>query len=108
MLPFVAFIGRIHQILMHLWQSGRATLPDHFSGYQGCQIFLGTEYQKREKIYQITTNYTKCPYDITNTVKWTKCPGNILTSSIAKPSKKYSNLDFWFENKPSGNPGGYL
>jgi hypothetical protein len=27
------------------------------------------------------------------------------TSSIASPSKIYKNLDFWFENKPSGNPG---
>jgi hypothetical protein len=27
---------------------------------QGCQIFLGTKYQNG-KIYQITTNYTKCP-----------------------------------------------
>jgi hypothetical protein len=28
------------------------------------------------------------------------------TSSIARPSKIYPNWDFWFENKPSGNPGG--
>jgi hypothetical protein len=27
------------------------------------------------------------------------------TSSVARPSKIYPNLDFWFENKPSGNPG---
>jgi hypothetical protein len=27
------------------------------------------------------------------------------TSSIARPYKIYPNLDFWFENKPSGNPG---
>jgi hypothetical protein len=26
-------------------------------------------------------------------------------SSIARPSKNYPNLDFWFENIPSGNPG---
>jgi hypothetical protein len=26
-------------------------------------------------------------------------------SSSARPSKVYPNLDFWFENKPSGNPG---
>jgi hypothetical protein len=26
------------------------------------------------------------------------------TSSIAIPSKIYPNLEFWFENKPSGNP----
>jgi hypothetical protein len=28
----------------------------------------------------------------------------MTTSSIARPSKIYPNLDFWFENKPSGNP----
>jgi hypothetical protein len=27
-------------------------------------------------------------------------------SSSARPSKIYPNLDFWFENKPSGNPDG--
>jgi hypothetical protein len=30
---------------------------------------------------------------------------NIPTSSIASPSKIYPNMDFWFENMPSGNPG---
>jgi hypothetical protein len=25
--------------------------------------------------------------------------------SKARPSKIYPNWDFWFENKPSGNPG---
>jgi hypothetical protein len=30
------------------------------------------------------------------------------TSSIARPSKIYPNLDLWFENKPSGNPGDDL
>jgi hypothetical protein len=28
---------------------------------QGCQIFLGTKYQKGKKVYQTTMNYTKCP-----------------------------------------------
>jgi hypothetical protein len=27
------------------------------------------------------------------------------TPSIARASKIYPNLDFWLENKPSGNPG---
>jgi hypothetical protein len=27
----------------------------------------------------------------------------ILTSSIARPSEIYPNLDFWFENEPSGS-----
>jgi hypothetical protein len=26
------------------------------------------------------------------------------TPSIARPSKIFPNLDFWFEDKPSGNP----
>jgi hypothetical protein len=30
---------------------------------------------------------------------------NIPESSIARASKIYPSLDFWFENKPSGNPG---
>jgi hypothetical protein len=30
------------------------------------------------------------------------------TVFIARPSKIYPNLDFWFETIPSGNPGKYL
>jgi hypothetical protein len=29
---------------------------------------------------------------------------NISTSPIERPYKIYQNLDFWFENRPSGNP----
>jgi hypothetical protein len=29
---------------------------------------------------------------------------NMPTFSIPKPFKIYPNWDFWFENKPSGNP----
>jgi hypothetical protein len=36
--------------------------------------------------------------------KFTKQPQNIPTSSVAMPSKIYPNWDFWFENKPCGNP----
>jgi hypothetical protein len=28
-----------------------------------------------------------------------------LRFSIARPSEIYPNWDFWYENKPSGNPG---
>jgi hypothetical protein len=30
---------------------------------------------------------------------------NIPTSFVARHSKIYPNWEFWFENKPSGNPG---
>jgi hypothetical protein len=29
---------------------------------------------------------------------------SIKYTNISRPSKIYPNLDFWFENKPSGNP----
>jgi hypothetical protein len=38
-------------------------------------------------------------------VNYTKCPWNITAFSIPRPYKFYQNWDFWFENKPSGNPG---
>jgi hypothetical protein len=36
--------------------------------------------------------------------KYSKWPHNIPTLTIKRPSKIYPNWDFWFENKPSGNP----
>jgi surface antigen len=33
-------------------------------------------------------------------------PQNVPESSVARTSKIYPNWDFWFENKPSGNPDG--
>jgi hypothetical protein len=74
----------------------------------GLPDFSRYKIPKREKIYQISNNYTKCPLNITKgckidhvSIKYTN------TSSIARPSKIYPNLDFWFENKPSGNPALY-
>jgi hypothetical protein len=46
---------------------------------QGCQIFW-YKIPKREKIYQITANYTKCPYNITKDHK------------MDKVSIKYTNI----------------
>jgi hypothetical protein len=69
---------------------------------QCCQIFLGAAYQNRKnvpnnhKIYQMVTKYTEWLY---NRPKCRKI------SSLARPSKIYPNMDFWFENMPSGNPG---
>jgi hypothetical protein len=64
-------------------------------GDQGCQIFLGTTYQNGKNIPNYHNIYQMA----------VKCK-NIPTSSIARPSKIYPNLDFWFENIPSGNPVG--
>jgi hypothetical protein len=33
---------------------------------------------------------------------------NIPTFSILRPTKIYSNSDFWLEKEPSGNPAFYL
>jgi hypothetical protein len=38
-------------------------------------------------------------------VKYSIWPLNISTFSNLGPSKIYPNWDFWFEKKPSGNPG---
>jgi hypothetical protein len=66
---------------------------------QGCQIFLGTIYQRGEK-------YARLPQSIPNghkiyqmAIKLSKCPKIcILSPSIARPSKIYRNCDFWSEN----------
>jgi hypothetical protein len=42
-------------------------------------------------------------------VIYSKWPYNVPTLSIPRPSKIYPKWDFWFENKPSGNPdAGWL
>jgi hypothetical protein len=37
-------------------------------------------------------------------IKCSKWQLNISTVLNVRPSKIYPNWDFWFENKPSGNP----
>jgi hypothetical protein len=44
------------------------------------------------------------PQIMPNSPKKNKMAKNLPTSSIARPSEIYPNLDFWFENMPSGNP----
>jgi hypothetical protein len=61
--------------------------------------FYLVQHTKTVKTYKITTKCTKWLYNISNVHI---C--NITTSSIEKTSKIYPNLDFWFENIPSGNP----
>jgi hypothetical protein len=53
----------------------------------------------------MATKYTKWPQNIPNGRKMDQMGIYVPTSSIAKTSKIYPNWYFWFENKPSGNPG---
>jgi hypothetical protein len=53
---------------------------------------------------------TKCiKYPLKYTIWWLtrKMAIKIPASSIARPSKIYPNLDFLFENMPSGNPAAH-
>jgi hypothetical protein len=58
---------------------------------------------------------TKCTQNVPNghklsqvSLKYSKWPSNILTISNLRPYKIFPNWDFWFENKPSGNPAATL
>jgi hypothetical protein len=55
--------------------------------------------------------YTKWPLDYQMAIKGTKWQKTAIEYTyqlffISRPSKMYPNLDFWFENTPSGNPEG--
>jgi hypothetical protein len=72
---------------------------------QCCQIFLCTTYQNGKKSTKLTQN-------LQNYHKYTKWPKNIPNGCKTdqhfpfKDTPKFTqNLNFWFENKPSGNPG---
>jgi hypothetical protein len=73
---------------------------------------------KREKIYQMTAKHPKRLQNIPNGLKnipkhyktyqmdqkINKWSHNLPISPVARLSKNYPNWEFWFENKPSGNP----
>jgi hypothetical protein len=68
-------------------------------------MYIYTIHQNREK-------YTKLPLKLPSGHKmyqmaiiYLKWPTNLTTFSIPGLFKIYPNLDFWFENKPSGNHG---
>jgi hypothetical protein len=70
---------------------------------QGCQIFLETIYQNGGKYTKLPNDHKVYPKAVIYS-KWTK---NIQSFSNLRPSKIYPNWDFWFENKPSGNPASF-
>jgi hypothetical protein len=65
---------------------------------QGCQIFIYLIYQNGGKIYQTAT---KLP----NGRKIYQMAIEYTNFFIPRPFKIYPNLNFRFENIPSGNPG---
>jgi hypothetical protein len=88
-------------------QDLRPAEPGEFTRlHQDCQIFLGPNIPKWEK-------YTIRPQTIPNGHKLGIPNGRIIFQMVIKytnifhsrSSKIYQNFDFWFENKPSGNPG---
>jgi hypothetical protein len=58
------------------------------------------------KIYQMTINYTKPPYNMPNGHKIFKMIKKYSNIFHSKAHQNLPKLGFWFENKPSGNPGG--
>jgi hypothetical protein len=87
--------------------------------WPGCQIFLGTWYQNRKKYTKWIKKYTKWIKNIPNeknvpnghkishiSIKYSKWSLNIYVNIFqSKALKNLPKLGFWFENKPSGNPG---
>jgi hypothetical protein len=72
-----------------------------FSLKSGLPDFSWDNIPKRGKIYQITIKCTKLPQDIPKCCQIFQMDINYTNSFH---SKALQNLDFWFENIPSGNP----
>jgi hypothetical protein len=77
----------------HYWPS--TELPD----------FYWYMIPKPEKWTKWAQNVPNCHKISPMSAKYSKRPQNIFTFSNQRPSKIYPNWDFWFQNKPSGNPG---
>jgi hypothetical protein len=71
---------------------------------QGCQIFLGTWYQNWKTCTKWTQNVSNGHDTSQMSIKYSKWQENTSPFSYFRPSKIYPNWDFWFENKPPGNP----
>jgi hypothetical protein len=60
---------------------------------------------KTGKMYQINTKCTKWSQNIPNVRKIFQMEIKYFNIFHSKVRQIYPNWDFWFENKPSGNPG---
>jgi hypothetical protein len=63
---------------------------------------------KMVKMYQITQKYTKQQYNISNGRKIDQMFIKYTNIFHCKTLQNLPNLDFWFENIPSGNPDPHL
>jgi hypothetical protein len=54
----------------------------------------------------MTAKYNKLPYNIQKGSKIDQMALKLPTSFTARHSKIFPNWNFWFQNIPSGNPGG--
>jgi hypothetical protein len=77
---------------------------DARAGGQGCQIFWYNIPKRKicilnyHKQYQIARKYTKWPWNVPN--------GHTIYQPLYyKALQNVHKLGFWYENKPSGNPG---
>jgi hypothetical protein len=78
----------------------------HDTTCPGLPDFSSYKIPKREKIYQISTNYTNCPWNLTKDRKMDQVSINLYQHLPLQDPPKFTQIwDFWFENKPSGNPG---
>jgi hypothetical protein len=68
------------------------------------RFFLCAWYQNRKKCTKLTQNVLNGHKISQMSIKYSKWPQTISTFSNLRPSQIYPNRDFWFENKPSGNP----
>jgi hypothetical protein len=78
-------------------------LPPLLCHASGLPDFFSAHHTKTGKIYQMATKCTKWSLNIPFGSKINKMALKIPTFFIARPSKIYPNLDFLFENIPSGN-----
>jgi hypothetical protein len=73
----------------------------------GLPGFYWSKHTKLGKIYQMTNNYSKRPYMITNGRKIFQMVIKSTYISIPRPSEIYPKLGFLVRKKTSGNPGFY-
>jgi hypothetical protein len=103
-MPITIFFENKNQQIKKQGCSTRAETMENSAENSGLPDFSWYMIPKQEKMYQMNTKYTKWSQNIPKVEKILQM--NVPTFSNLWHSKIYPNGDFWFENKPSGSPGG--